>query len=364
MIETQRRLDPLIIGEYEYEYPIVQGGMSVDISGPELFLAVTREGGLSFVGGCGSGFNSDYFQKQHLPFYLADRYALRDKLIDIRKRNPTKKPAAVNIMCAAADYIGLVRTAVENGAKIIASGAGFPFILPELIEDYPDVEPVPIVASRQGVAIICQRWWRRYKRLPRAIVVENPKKAGGHLGLTPKQNMDDEEFMSEIAIPDSLTWLKDYKEKIGMSGFDISVIPAGGIWDKEDMARMLRLGAQAVQMGTRFITTKECDAPIEFKLKYISATPEDIVIIKSPVGIPGRVLKTQFLEEVAKGEIEDYCMANCLGSCERTYCMIQALSRAARGSIEEGIVFAGSKVWRAKEKGIIPVHQLFQELVA
>ncbi len=364
---VENKLPPLNIGKHTYKYPIVQGGMSVDIAGVELFLAVIKEGGLSFLGGVGAGYNSDYFQKQHLPFFIADRFALRDKLHQIKESNPEADPA-VNLLCAASDYDQLVITAVENGAKIIASGAGLPLNLPKLTAEHPDVAIIPIVSSVQGVRIICQRWWRNDKRLPDAIVIENPKTAGGHLGLTPKQNIDDEEFKPEIAIPESLSWLEDFKKKIGMGGANIPIIAAGGIWDRGDLDRALGLGASAVQMGTRFVCTKECDAPLAFKEKYLKAKQDDIILIKSPVGIPGRAIKTEFLEEVSRGEIEDYCVANCLSSCDlrkfgKTYCIIQALARVAEGRVEEGVTFAGSNAWRSKEQGIIPVHQIFEELV-
>lgn len=362
---TKKELPPLIIGEYEYKYPIVQGGMSVDIAGVNLFLAVTKEGGLSFLGGVGLGYCSDYFRKQHKPYFEADRLALRDQLDQIRKINPGAKPA-VNILCATVNYDNLVRTTVENGAKIIASGAGLPLNLPKLTADYDDVALVPIVASAQGVRIICQRWWKTDKRLPDAIVIEDPKTAGGHLGLTPKQNMDDEEFKPEIAIPESLTWLEDFLKKIGMSGVNIPIIPAGGIWGRVDIDKRLVLGASAVQMATRFVCTEECDAQLAFKQKYLEAKAEDIVIIKSPVGIPGRAIKTKFLDRVSNGEIKDGCPVSCLHDCTNQrkkgpYCIIKRLTQP---NVENGIVFAGSNAWRSKERGIITVHQLFEELVS
>lgn len=363
MINERKELPSFAIGEYIYKYPIVQGGMSVGVSGVGLHLAVTKEGGLSFLGGVGLGYRSDYFRKQHKSFFEADRLVLRDKLLKIREIDPDATPA-VNFLCAAVGYDSLVRTAVENGAKTIASGAGLPLKLPQLTEGHPKVKIVPIVASAQGVRIICQRWWKMYRRLPDAIVIENPKTAGGHLGLTPKQDIDDEEFKPEIAIPDSLTWLEDFKKKIGMTGANTPIIAAGGIWTYEDILKVLKLGASAAQLGSRFVCTEECDAPLAFKEKYLEAKQEDIVLIKSPVGIPGRAIKTKLLDMVSEGKIKDGCPIGCLASCTNRddeeggpYCIIRRLTEP---NVENSIVFAGSNAWRSEK--IVPVHQVFEEL--
>lgn len=362
---SERKFAPLIIGDREYKKPIVQGGMSVGVSEEKLFLAVTEEGGLSFLGGIGLGYRSDYFRKQHKSFFEADRLALRDKLLRIKELKPDVEPN-VNLLCAVADYDNLVRTAVKYGAKMIASGAGIPRKLPELVEGDDNVKLVPIMASAQGVRIICNLWWKAYRRLPDAIVIEDPLHAGGHLGVTPKQDMNDEQFRPEIAIPESLTWLEDFLKKIHMTGANIPVIPAGGYWTKEDFYRAFDLGASAVQFGSKFVCTEECDAPLAFKQKYIDAKKEDIIVIKSPVGFPGRVIKTQLLDMVSAGKIKDGCPIGCLDSCTNRddeeergpYCIARRLTEP---DIEKSIVFAGSSAWRSEK--IVTVHDVFTELV-
>ncbi len=363
------QLRPLKIGQYVVEKPIVLGAMSIRITGAISATAGTKCGIAGTIGGVGRGYDSVYF-KNGTPFLEANALALRDEL-QLAKEIDRDGVYGVNILVAATDYRELVKVAAENGAKYIVSGAGLPTDLPALTKDHPEVAIIPIVSSVQGLRIICKRWWNNHQRLPDAVVIENPMYAGGHLGVTPKQDMHSDEFKPEIVLPGSRAFLQEFLDKIGKPNENVSLIAGGGAWDGLDINKLIALGADGVQMATRFVGTQECEAPPAFKQKYLDAKPEDIITITSPVGIPGRAIKTEFLERVARGEIEDRCIVGCLESCKlretgETYCIVQALSRAYRAEdieeIEDGLVFAGSNVWRLKEQGIVPMSKLVDEL--
>lgn len=356
---SKEKLLPLKIGGYELELPIIQGGMSVRISGADLATAVTKCGGAGTIGGVGRG--SGRKEYQNLPAYKADRLALRDELRKAKEIDPYGM-YGVNLLVAVTDYDRLVREAAESGVKFIVSGAGLPTNLPELTADHPEIALIPILSSTQGVSIICRQWERKYHRSPDAIVIEAPSTAGGHLGVTSKQGIYDENLKLENVIPETRRYLEEHN-------LNIPIIAAGGVWDRSDINRMLKLGASGVQMATRFVCTPECEAPPQFKQKYIDSTPEEIVIIQSPVGLPGRAIKTEFLGKVARGEIYDQCSISCLRSCSfrdtgEKYCIIQALVNARNGDVENGIVFCGSNAYRSKEQGIVSVRQIFEELTS
>ncbi|HIK31457.1 MAG TPA: nitronate monooxygenase [Oscillatoriales cyanobacterium M4454_W2019_049] len=268
----------------------------------------------------------------------------------------------VNAMVVARDYETLVRTAAECGADLVVSGAGLPLNLPEYTADYPDVALVPIISTTRAAKVICQKWERRYGRLPDAFVVENPNTAGGHLGAK-SEELGDPALNADRVLSQLLDYLRDDV------GVEIPVIAAGGIWDRADIDRALALGAKGVQIGTRFITTTECDADIRYKEFHLHATPEDVVLVPSPVGMPGRALRNPFAESaIAQSpDLDKRCVANCLQVCKcrdlkQTYCIIQALDRAARGDVENGLVFAGSNAGRADK--IVSVAELMTELTS
>ena len=208
---------------------------------------------------------------------------------------------------------------------------------------------------------MCGWWKRHYNRLPDAIIIETPSAAGGHLGVTQNQKIDDEELKLEFVIPKS----RKYLEK---NNWNIPLIAAGGIWDRSDIDRMLKLGASGVQMATRFVCTRESGFSSEFKETYINSTPESIKIIESPVGnLPGRAIWTGFLDQVERGEIHDHCSVNCLTNCvcrdkREKYCIVKALVNALNGDVNHGIVFAGTNAPLAKKDGIVTVKQIFDEL--
>jgi len=360
---------PLLqIGQHSARYPIIQGGMGIRISGAHLAAAVANAGGIGVISAVALGLNSPYFditqpngRKRREQFFEANRLALMDEIKEARTLSP-EGILGINAMVVAQDYETLVRTAAEQGVNLVISGAGLPLQLPEYAAEYPDMALVPIVSSTRAARIICRKWERQYGRLPDAFVVENPNSAGGHLGAKAEE-LGDRTLDADQVIPDLVAYLQ---QEVGQS---IPVIAAGGVWDRQDIEHMLALGASGVQIGTRFITTDECDADIRYKEFHLQAQPEDVVIISSPVGMPGRALRNAFVENAIAGspDLEKRCLFNCLHACkcrdeQKYFCIVQALDKAARGDIENGLVFSGSNAGRATR--MMPVAELMAELVA
>ena len=282
-------LASLQIGQHIARYPIIQGGMGIRISGSNLAAAVANAGGIGIISAVGLGLNSPYFdinesnvRLRREQFFEANRLALIDEIKKARQLS-ANGIIGVNVMVAARDYETLVRTAAEQGVNLIISGAGLPLQLPEYTAQYPDVALVPIVSTTRAAKIICRKWEQKYKRLPDAFVVENPNTAGGHLGAK-YEELDDPALEAKQVIPELVKYLHS---ELGQR---IPVIAAGGVWDYTDIVRMLELGASGVQIGTRFITTDECDADSRYKEFHLHAQPEDVMVVSSPVGLPGRAL--------------------------------------------------------------------------
>jgi nitronate monooxygenase len=354
-------LPSLQIGKFVARYPIVQGGMGIRISGANLAAAVANAGGIGIISAVGLGLNSPYYDPKTRKgnFFEANRLALIDELKRARQLSPDGI-IGINAMEVARDRETLVRTAVEHGANLVISGAGLPMHLPEYANSNPDVALVPIVSSPRAAKLICRKWQRQYDRLPDAFVVENPNTAGGHLGAKADE-LGNPALDGDRVIPQLVDYLQNDL------GVDIPVIAAGGIWDRADIDRALAWGAKGVQMGTRFITTDECDADIRYKQYHLNARSEDAVIVPSPVGLPGRALNNAFARKAIAGadELERRCLANCLQVCKcrdnrEGYCIVRVLDKAARGDVEGGLIFAGSNAGRADR--ILPVAELMAEL--
>ncbi len=342
------------IGNVCIEIPIIQGGMGVRVSTSGLAAAVSNEGGLGVLAAVGLG-----EEKDGNIYNYAERS--RSALVNaIRKtREMTKKPFGVNIMCALTNYDDLVSAAQEESVDVIISGAGLPLKMPALIKNSRTML-VPIVSSHRAAQLICLVWKKRYKRLPDAIIVEGPL-AGGHLGYSMEELQDTEHVFLDSILEKVLSVVKSFESP----GKKIPVFAAGGIFDGEDIARVIRLGASGVQMGTRFVCTHECDVSREYKEAYLAAKKEDIVIIKSPVGMPGRVVINDFVRKIIKGERIDFgCTFKCLSSCDPqkvNYCIAKALFNAARGEMDKGFAMCGSNAYRINK--IISVKELITELV-
>ncbi len=361
------KLPSLRIGNLESDNPIVLGGMSSGLTKSELAAEIANNGGYGTIGGVGLGMSldirnrDDYFQANESVL----KYEIQSALEASNNGN-----IGVNLMVAATDYENSVRVAVENGAKFIVSGAGLPLSLPDYVEKYrvsgiPLPELIPIVSSVRAAEIIIKKWGKRPNPiLPAAFVIETPNAAGGHLGVTNIDDIGKDEFSLESVIPKLVETLEN-------SGYDIPVIAAGGIWDRGDVEKMLKIGAKGVQMATRFLTTNECGASQAFKDRHLHNT-DPIVIIKSPVGMPGRAIENDFVRRTNLGERFNLgpCVG-CLRGCGYRenklagYCIIRALDNVHRGDVENGILFTGSNSNRLKEDeaaGIASAGQIMREL--
>lgn len=355
---AEEKLPVLKIGKHTPRFPIVQGGMGVMISGPKLASAVASCGGVGTIATVAVAARSPEFSRK-LPIAVQNKSAI-EKSIEEARANSDGGVLAVNCMCALTDYEVQVRTACESGIDIIVSGAGLPLKLPAMTKDYPDVALVPIVSSVKAASLIMRRWEKYYGRLPDAFVVETPNKAGGHLGARDAEQAMDPDLSLERVIPDLIAYFEE-------RGLDIPVIAAGGIWDRDDMNRVFDMGAKGVQLGTKFAATEEGDAPDGFKQAYVDAKKEDVVLIDSPCGLPGRALLSPLIDKYLKDAIDNVaCWANCLSRCrlktdKMTFCIADALIGAYNGDWDNGLFFCGTNVW--KVDAIKKVKDIFEELL-
>ena len=324
------------IGNLEVKLPIIQGGMGVGVSLSGLASAVANEGGIGVISAAGLGL---IYHKSPGDYLNKCIVGLKDEIKKAKEKS--KGIIGVNIMVALTNYADMVRTSIAEKADVIFAGAGLPFDLPSYLTRESNTKLVPIVSSSRAAKIICDKWKTNYGYLPDAIVVEGPK-AGGHLGFKVEQ-LDDENFSLEHIVPEVISIAASYKEEK-----NIPVIAAGGISSGKDILRFIEMGASGVQMGTVFVTTNECDASDTFKNVFINARQEDVKIIQSPVGMPGRAIDGEFIQSVEKGqEIPKKCPFHCIKTCNYTkspYCIVQALYQAAKGNMKKGYAFTGINV--------------------
>ena len=347
---ADRVLPDLAIGDLVINPPVIQGGMGVRVSSSRLVSAVSNEGALGVIASVGLG---EELLDMTPNCAARSELGLRQAIQNTKKL--TRSPFGVNIMCALTNFDNLAQVSCEEGVAAIISGAGLPMKLPGLVSDR-HVKLIPIVSSARAAGIICKTWQKRFSRLPDAMVVEGPL-AGGHLGFSFEQVEDSEAFRLERLVTEILAVAREYG--------NIPVVAAGGIFDGNDIARFLRLGASGVQMATRFVCTHECDASEAYKEAYLKCRKEDIIVIHSPVGMPARVVKNDFVERHLRGEKVTFgCPYHCLLTCEPAvagYCIAQALVASYRGEMDKGYAMCGANAWRCTK--IVSVHELVQELV-
>ncbi|KPL14559.1 MAG: 2-nitropropane dioxygenase [Bacteroides sp. SM23_62] len=345
----------LCIGDLKIKLPIIQGGMGVGISMSGLAGAVAKEGGVGVIAAaCIGMFEPDYRKN----FLEANIRALKKEIQ--KAREITSGVLGVNIMVALTNFPELVKTAISEGIDIIFSGAGLPMNLPGFLTKGSKTKLVPIVSSGRAARILCSKWKEHYDYLPDAFVLEGPK-AGGHLGFKRNQ-LDDPEYALEKLLPDVIQEVKYFEEKYSTS---IPVIAAGGIYTGADIKEIMDMGASGVQLGTRFVTTEECDASTAFKQSYIDSYEKDMEIINSPVGMPGRAIGNEFIDKINRGEKRPVkCPYKCLKTCniESTpYCIVAALVNAMKGNFYNGFAFAGSNAYIATK--IISVRETIETLI-
>lgn len=349
------KMKPLVIGDLIARIPIIQGGMGVGVSRSGLAGAVAREGGIGIISTAQIGYDEPGFSKNQLECNLN---AIK-KHIRLAKEKAEGGVVGVNIMVATKQYERYVKAACEGGADVIISGAGLSINLPELVKGFK-TKIAPIVSSIRAAAVILKLWDRKYSTTADFIVIEGPH-AGGHLGFSKEQldHMDEMDYDTEMK--GIIQCKKEFEEKYKRN---IPVVIAGGIFDKDDIRHALELGADGVQIATRFVVTEECDASQEYKNAYLEAKEEDIKIVISPVGMPGRAIINPFLKRVGDGRIPVTKCFNCLEHCnpkETPYCITKALINAVEGNIKEGLIFCGDNVHRLKE--MTTVKALMNELI-
>ena len=334
--------------------PIIQGGMGIGVSLSGLSSAVANQGGIGVISAAMIGVDEPDVSTNPVQAHIR---ALKKEIS--KAREMTSGILGVNIMVALTNFTDMVKTSVQEKIDIIFSGAGLPFDLPKYITQESKTRLVPIVSSARAAKIICKKWLSRFDYLPDGFVVEGPL-AGGHLGFKDEQ-IDDPEFKLENLVQEVVESVKPFEQAHGEA---IPVIAAGGIYSGHDICRFLKMGAAGVQLGTRFVATHECDADINFKQAFIDAQKDDVMVIKSPVGMPGRALRNEFLEDVEQGRRKPFkCPYHCIVTCDYTkspYCIASALNNAKKGRMHKGFAFAGQTAYRIKE--LISVKDLIDSL--
>ena len=348
-------LKELRIGELVARIPVIQGGMGVGVSLHKLAGAVAAEGGIGIISTAQIGFRKPEFKKDPIGTNLLTIKEEIAKAREIAKGGII----GVNIMVATQKYEEYVKAAVEAGVDLIISGAGLPVSLPEIVGK-AKTKLAPIVSSLKSAQVICKYWKKKYDREPDMVVIEGPE-AGGHLGFSMEQLTGEAELDFDAEIRN----ITEFVHQLGTeAGKEIPVVVAGGIYTREDAEKAVSLGADGVQMATRFVTTYECDAPDSYKQAYIKAAKEDIVLVKSPVGMPGRAIRNGFVEKAKEGRIPHGACKLCVSTCkpaETPYCITEALVNAVSDRTEDALLFCGSNAYRAEK--LESVHEIMQEFI-
>ena len=349
------KLPSLSIGDLVASVPIIQGGMGVGVSRSGLASAVANEGGIGVISGVQIGFNEPDFETNNL---AANIRSMRREIRKAKELSPNGI-IGINILVAMNNYKELALTAVEEKIDLIISGAGLPKELPNIVKG-SKTKIAPIVSSGKAAHLITKLWDKKYNYVPDLVIVEGPD-AGGHLGFSLEQLTSFPKIDLAEIVKDVKEAIESFQEKYKKS---IPIIAAGGIFDGNDIAKFLKLGASGVQMGTRFVATEECDADIKFKEAYLNSQIDDIQFVKSPVGMPGRAIINSFAKRFEEKNIPVTRCYNCLIPCNpktTPYCISKALIEAAKGKLDEGLIFTGSNAYRLTE--IVSVKQLMKQLV-
>lgn len=347
-------LPKLKIGNLEAKFPIIQGGMGIGISMSKLASAVANEGGIGIISGAQTGYRENDFKTNN---NNANINGIK-KEIRLAKELSPNGIIGINFLQASYNYIELVKTAVEEKIDLIISGAGLPKTLPEYVKG-TNTKIAPIVSSGRAAKLLAKLWKKKYDYLPDLIVVEGPR-AGGHLGFS-REDLESNNVknLKELVV-EVLEAIKPFEEKYNQK---IPVVAAGGIYTGQEIKEFIDLGAAGVQMATRFVATNECDAHINFKTAYINATEKDIQLIKSPVGLPGRVITNTLTKQIEANSLKIKGCYKCLKGCNPVvapFCITEALIKAVKGDIVNGLIFIGSNGYKINK--IISVKELFNEL--
>lgn len=347
------------LGNRELALPLIQGGMGVGVSMGGLAGAVAAHGAMGTLSTADAGWNEPDFAAHP---QQANLRALRREVQRAKRLAAGAGLVAVNAMVATRQYADSVRTALEAGADAIVSGAGLPLELPALAEGF-EALLAPIVSGPRAAQLICRTWAKRYGRVPDFVVLEGCQ-AGGHLGFDEADLLSGRCTPLSRLIPEVLAALRPFEEKFGRA---IPLFCAGGVATGAEMARCTRLGAAGAQLATRFIATEECDAGQGYKDVLLAARPEDLRIIHSPVGMPGRAVNSPLVQRLAAGMRQPpaHC-SGCIKSCrpaETPFCITHALIEAVKGNWEEGLFFSGSRVDLVDRMRTVPdlIDELMKE---
>lgn len=343
----------LKIGNLIAKIPIIQGGMGVGVSLSNLAGNVAKYGAIGVISAAHPGYLENDFEINTLQ---ANLRALK-KHIKKAKQISNNGIIGVNIMVAMKNYKELVEASIEGGADLIISGAGLPLKLPQYTQN-SEIKILPIVSSSKAAKLILSYWKKHYNKIADGIIIEGPE-AGGHLGFK-DNNIENDINEFETNINNILETIKEFEKEYNKK---IPVIVAGGVFDSDDIKKYIKLGANGVQIGSRFVATFECDANIKFKEAYLNCHKNDIKIVKSPVGMPGRAISNKFLNKINNDNNKITKCYNCLIPCNPSttpYCISEALINAARGDIDNGLIFCGSNAYKINK--IISVKELLDEL--
>ena len=349
-------MSALTLAGHTLALPIAQGGMGVGVSLGRLAGHVAASGGLGTISTAITGFQEPDFETDPQG---ANLRALKNHVRQALSLAKGSGVVAINAMVATRQYADSIRAAVEAGVQAVISGAGLPLDLPGIVPE-EKVALGPIVSSGRAASLICRAWDKRFRRTPDLVVVEGSQ-AGGHLGFSHEQMARHTALSLEDIVKEVSGALAPFCEKYKKS---IPVFAAGGVWGREHMTKLRQAGASGIQLATPFIATEECDASQGFKDVILEARDEDVCIIPSPVGMPGRAVRTPLLQRLEKEErLKPEKCISCLTPCDpRTapYCISQALIRAVQGDREKGLFFCGGKVGRINK--MTTVHQLMDQL--
>lgn len=349
------KLPSLKIGELTAKLPIIQGGMGVGVSRSKLAGSVAKEGGIGIISTAQIGFDELDFETNTKEANLRSL----EKHIKEAKRISNNGIIGINIMCVTNHYKETIKKAIDSGIDLIISGAGLPKELPKLVEN-TKVKIAPIISSARGAVLMTKMWISKYNYVPDMIVVEGPE-AGGHLGFSRDEldNMKETKLNIYDIVKEVSSKMKEIEEKFKKK---IPIIAAGGIFDNKDIQKSIENGASGVQIASRFVATHECDVDIKFKQAYVKAKEEDVQIVQSPVGMPGRAIRNKFIENVKNMGKPIKCLG-CIKTCnpkETPYCITNALINSVKGNLDEGLIFCGSNVGRIDR--IMSVRELMNEL--
>lgn len=349
-------MEGIKLGEKQSKYPIIQGGMGVGVSMHKLAGTVSKEGGIGIISTADIGYQEEDFDKNPME---ANKRAIKKEIKSARQIAGEDKIIGVNIMVALRNYKEIVEECVKNEIDLIISGAGIPKELPEYVQG-TKTKIAPIVSSLRCCQLIVKHWIKKYNYIPDMIVIEGPE-AGGHLGFKREELEETNKPKLEEITKEIVEYIAQIEKEHNKK---IPVIAAGGIWDKKDIEKFIKIGASGVQMATRFVATNECDASENFKQAYINAKKEDIKIIQSPVGMPGRAINNNFIKQTENEKSSINKCYNCIKTCNAAttpYCITKALVNSVKGNTENGLIFCGSNVDKVSK--IVSVHELIQELV-